>query len=181
VVLIANEVRSLSVQQRFLELFGAQFVLKTVPASKQHSMFQHPAILLYLCKRRKEGKAGGKQGEEAEEGQEGEEGEGEAGPGPSEQADSRSGGGGGTGDSLAKGLQRLQVGDAGGRAGQGEEKEEEAGGDSGGSGADGANVDWQSRRQGVMAARSLAGVQVPGAGGGGDSSSWGVKGSGQSR
>jgi hypothetical protein len=41
------------VQSAFLDLFGASFTLKKVPASKQDPEFSHPAIELWLLKRKK--------------------------------------------------------------------------------------------------------------------------------
>ena len=52
-VLIANELRSESVQSRFMETFQAGFIIKKVPHSKLNPDYRHPSILLYALKRRK--------------------------------------------------------------------------------------------------------------------------------
>ena len=52
-VLIANELRSDSVQSRFMETFQAGFIIKKVPYSKMNPDYRHPSILLYSLKRRK--------------------------------------------------------------------------------------------------------------------------------
>eukprot|EP00884_Botryococcus_braunii_P013363 jgi/Botrbrau1/22027/Bobra.0024s0041.1 len=52
-VIIANEVRSESVQQRFSELFAPHFTTKRVPSSKLDSIHQHPSIHVLQLKRRK--------------------------------------------------------------------------------------------------------------------------------
>ena len=52
-VLIANELRSESVQSRFMEVFQAAFAVKKIPLSKLHVDYRHPSILLYMLKRRK--------------------------------------------------------------------------------------------------------------------------------
>ena len=52
-VLIANELRSESVQRRFMEVFQSAFAIKKIPLSKLHVDYRHPSILLYMLKRRK--------------------------------------------------------------------------------------------------------------------------------
>ncbi len=52
-VLIANELRSESVQSRFMEVFQAGFNIKKVPHTKMDPAYRHPSILLYSLKRRK--------------------------------------------------------------------------------------------------------------------------------
>ena len=52
-VLIANELRSDSIQSRFMETFQAGFIMKKVPHSKLNPDYRHPSILLYTLKRRK--------------------------------------------------------------------------------------------------------------------------------
>lgn len=51
-VLIANELRSESVQSRFMEVFKAGFTIKKIPHSKLNADYRHPSILLYSLKRR---------------------------------------------------------------------------------------------------------------------------------
>ncbi len=52
-MLIANELRSESVQSRFIEIFQAGFTIKKVPHTKMDPAYRHPSILLYSLKRRK--------------------------------------------------------------------------------------------------------------------------------
>lgn len=52
-VVIANERRSESVQAAFLELFSPSFTFKKVPLSKQDPDYCHPAIEIYLLKKKK--------------------------------------------------------------------------------------------------------------------------------
>ncbi|EIE19225.1 hypothetical protein COCSUDRAFT_38412 [Coccomyxa subellipsoidea C-169] len=52
-VIIANELRSESVQSRFTQLFEEQFTIKKVPHAKLDPEHRHSAILLYILKRRK--------------------------------------------------------------------------------------------------------------------------------
>lgn len=52
-VIIANERRSESVQAGFVELFTPSFIMRKVPLSKMDAVHQHPAIELYLLKRKK--------------------------------------------------------------------------------------------------------------------------------
>jgi hypothetical protein len=157
-ILVANEVRSLSVQQRFIDLFSKEYVLKTVPHSKQHPDFQHPAILLYILKRRKEGK--GKQAAETQDEEEQEENvdadsagatrEGEDAAQDGEASSSRDG------QKLGEDMQKLGIEDDAVEKQRPVHREENAQHD-----VSERSVDWQSRRQGVMAARLMDSVQVP--------------------
>ena len=52
-VVIANELRSESVQARFMELFEESFTVKKVPHSKLDAEHRHSSIMLYILKRRK--------------------------------------------------------------------------------------------------------------------------------
>jgi hypothetical protein len=52
-VVIANELRSESVQQEFNAIFSSHFVIKRVPMAKLDAVHQHPAIQVLLLKRRK--------------------------------------------------------------------------------------------------------------------------------
>ena len=52
-VLIANELRSDSVQSRFMEIFQAGFTIKKISHSKLNPDYRHPSIMLYILKRRK--------------------------------------------------------------------------------------------------------------------------------
>jgi hypothetical protein len=52
-VIVANERRSESVQAAFVDLFSASFTFKKVPAAKQAEGYRHPAIELWVLKRRK--------------------------------------------------------------------------------------------------------------------------------
>lgn len=53
VVVIANERRSESVQAAFLSLFSDSFTFKKVPLAKQDPDYSHPAIELYILKKKK--------------------------------------------------------------------------------------------------------------------------------
>ena len=53
-MLIANELRSESVQSRFMETFQAGFTIKRIPYAKLDADYRHPSILLYSLKRRKQ-------------------------------------------------------------------------------------------------------------------------------
>ena len=53
-MLIANELRSESVQSRFLETFQAGFTIKKIPHAKLDADYRHPSIMLYSLKRRKQ-------------------------------------------------------------------------------------------------------------------------------
>lgn len=53
VVIIANERRSESVQNAFLSLFSDSFTFKKVPQAKQDPDYSHPAIELYMLKKKK--------------------------------------------------------------------------------------------------------------------------------
>lgn len=52
-VLIANELRSESVQSCFMETFQAGFIIKKIPHSKLNPEYRHPSISLYSLRRRK--------------------------------------------------------------------------------------------------------------------------------
>jgi hypothetical protein len=52
-VVIANERRSESVQAAFVELFSPSFTFKKVPLSKQDPDYCHPAIEIYILKKKK--------------------------------------------------------------------------------------------------------------------------------
>ncbi|KAK9904903.1 hypothetical protein WJX75_005147 [Coccomyxa subellipsoidea] len=53
-VIIANELRSESVQSKFMQLFEEKFTIKKVPHSKLDPEHRHSSILLYILKRRKQ-------------------------------------------------------------------------------------------------------------------------------
>ncbi|KXZ53685.1 hypothetical protein GPECTOR_6g602 [Gonium pectorale] len=68
-VVVCNELRSHSVQGRFMELFTATHTIKSVPHSKMDDTYQHPNIFIYIMKKKKKmgaGAAGGKGGDEDE-------------------------------------------------------------------------------------------------------------------
>lgn len=52
-VVIANELRSESVQSRFMELLEQAFTVKKVPHAKLDPAHRHSSILLYILKQRK--------------------------------------------------------------------------------------------------------------------------------
>lgn len=57
-VLVVNERRSESVQSAFMQLFSETHSIKMVPHSKMDPVHQHPAIEIYVMKKRKQkGKA----------------------------------------------------------------------------------------------------------------------------
>ena len=58
-VLVCNELRCHNVHARFLELFSATHTVRKVPASKMDAVYQHPAIELYLLKKKRPGAGAG--------------------------------------------------------------------------------------------------------------------------
>eukprot|EP00198_Chlamydomonas_reinhardtii_P003232 XP_001692568.1 predicted protein [Chlamydomonas reinhardtii] len=67
-VVVCNELRSHSVQGRFMSLFTATHSIKTVPHAKMDEKYQHPNIFIYIMKKKKKGtKAGAGETEEHEE------------------------------------------------------------------------------------------------------------------
>ncbi|KAG2429921.1 hypothetical protein HXX76_010701 [Chlamydomonas incerta] len=79
-VVVCNELRSHSVQGRFMELFTATHSIKSVPHAKMDEKYQHPNIFIYIMKKKKKGKAGAAEHEEHEE--EHDEAAGDVGAGP---------------------------------------------------------------------------------------------------
>lgn len=61
-VLIVNELRSQTVHALFHEIFLTTFTIKTVPHAKMDPVYQHPAIEIFVLKRRKAGRGGGGSG-----------------------------------------------------------------------------------------------------------------------
>lgn len=60
--MVVNELRSESVQNRFMQLFTATHTMKKVPHAKMDPQFQHPNIMIYLLKKRKPSGVGGASG-----------------------------------------------------------------------------------------------------------------------
>lgn len=52
-VIIANELRSESVQAQFMKLFEESFTVKKVPHSKLDAEYRHSSIILYIMKQKK--------------------------------------------------------------------------------------------------------------------------------
>ncbi|PNH06976.1 Methyltransferase-like protein 21D, partial [Tetrabaena socialis] len=59
-VVVCNELRSHSVQGRFMELFTATHTIKSIPHSKMDEKYQHPNIFIYVMKKKKHSKAADK-------------------------------------------------------------------------------------------------------------------------
>ncbi|KAG2442095.1 hypothetical protein HYH02_009584 [Chlamydomonas schloesseri] len=57
-VVVCNELRSHSVQGRFMSLFTATHSIKSVPHAKMDDKYQHQNIFIYIMKKKKKGKAG---------------------------------------------------------------------------------------------------------------------------
>lgn len=51
-VLMANELRSREVHERFIELFSQHFTIEQVSPSHMHPIYQHPALGMYCMKRK---------------------------------------------------------------------------------------------------------------------------------
>jgi hypothetical protein len=52
-VLVVNELRSDAVESRFMEAFGAEFVIRRVSKGRLDAEYSHPAIEVLLLKRRR--------------------------------------------------------------------------------------------------------------------------------
>ncbi|KAG2496390.1 hypothetical protein HYH03_005617 [Edaphochlamys debaryana] len=66
-VVVCNELRSHSVQGRFMELFTATHTIKSVPHSKMDETYQHPNIFIYIMHKKKKKPAKGGDAEAEEE------------------------------------------------------------------------------------------------------------------
>ncbi|GIL53527.1 hypothetical protein Vafri_9113 [Volvox africanus] len=61
-IVVCNELRSHSVQGRFMELFTATHTIKSVAHSKMDDTYQHPNIFIYIMKKKKKLSSNGKEG-----------------------------------------------------------------------------------------------------------------------
>lgn len=57
-VIVANELRSHSVNKAFMDVFSATHTVKRMPAGKLDDEYQHPLIHVYICKKKKTKKVG---------------------------------------------------------------------------------------------------------------------------
>ncbi len=116
-VVVCNELRSHSVQGRFLELFSATHTIKTVPHSKLDETYQHQNIFVYIMHKKKDKKAKGKDKDKEQGGEEAGEGDAEEGQGRAGGAEGA--GGEGEGEGAAEGMNDGLVGEGRGGAEEG--------------------------------------------------------------
>lgn len=167
-ILVCNERRSESVQKAFADTFSPTFSFKRVPAAKLAEGYSHPAIELTILKRRKDAGAAAAAAEAAAEAAEGE----EAAAGDEAATDAAAAAAAGAEAAAAPSSSDEQ------EAGTQETAAAEAGGPAAAAAAAAptamalasqladslgiaAAPSFEERRAGAMAARLLAGVEVP--------------------
>lgn len=50
--MIVNELRSESVHEEFMEVFGQHFSIRKVPHAQMHPVYQHPALHIFILKKK---------------------------------------------------------------------------------------------------------------------------------
>lgn len=51
--MIVNELRSDTIHEEFMAAFGQEFLIRKVPHSHMHAVYQHPALGIYILKKKR--------------------------------------------------------------------------------------------------------------------------------